>query len=143
MPLEVPDVPIYREGPQSGGPLHVPEWVELRRKTGQRGLLIVSLKKDSDKNIPSGAEAVHVPAHLALPGFPQAKQLPHLHAQLSLGQSYNRQNNSCILRTGSLWSCPTLRDPVDCGLPGFCIREGGFPGKNTGVYWPILVAIPF
>ena len=34
-------------------------------------------------------------------------------------------------------------DPVDCGLPGFSVREGGSPGRNTGAYWPILVAIPF
>ena len=32
---------------------------------------------------------------------------------------------------------------VDCALPGFSVREGGSPGKNTGAYWPILVAIPF
>jgi len=32
---------------------------------------------------------------------------------------------------------------VDCGLPGFSVRERGSPGKNTGAYWPILVAIPF
>ena len=44
---------------------------------------------------------------------------------------------------GSLWSCPTLCNPVDCGLPGFSVRERGSPGKNTGAYWPILVAIPF
>ena len=30
-----------------------------------------------------------------------------------------------------------------CGLPGFSVREGGSPGKNTGGYWPILAAIPF
>ena len=41
-----------------------------------------------------------------------------------------------------LWLCPTLCDPVDCGLPGFSVR-GYSPGKSTGVYWPILVAIPF
>ena len=35
-----------------------------------------------------------------------------------------------------------LCNPVDCGLPGFSVR-GGSPGKNTGVYWPILIAIPF
>ena len=35
---------------------------------------------------------------------------------------------------------PTVCNPVDCGLPGFSVREGGSPGKNTGVYWPILVA---
>ena len=28
--------------------------------------------------------------------------------------------------------CPTLRDPMDCSLPGSSLR-GIFPGKNTGV----------
>ena len=37
----------------------------------------------------------------------------------------------------------SLCDPVNCGLPGFSVRERGSPGKNTGAYWPILVAIPF
>jgi len=69
----------------------MPELVELRRKTSQRGLLITSWKKDSDRSITLVMEAVCVPAHLALPGSPQAKQLYHLHAQLSLGQSCHRQ----------------------------------------------------
>ena len=43
---------------------------------------------------------------------------------------------------GSLWSCPTLCDPVGCGLPGLSVREEGSPSKNTGAYWPMLVAIP-
>ena len=30
-----------------------------------------------------------------------------------------------------------------CGLPGFSVRERGSPGRNTGAYCPILVAIPF
>ena len=36
-----------------------------------------------------------------------------------------------------------LCDPVDCGLPGFSVRERVSPGKNTGAYWPILFAITF
>ena len=47
------------------------------------------------------------------------------------------------MRAGSLWSCQTLCDPMDCGLLGFCVMEGDSPGKNTGTYWPILVAINF
>ena len=43
------------------------------------------------------------------------------------------------MRTGSLQLCLTLCDTVDYGLPGFSVREGGSPGKNTGAYWPILV----
>ena len=52
--------------------------------------------KDSDRVITPAAEAVRVPAHFAPPGFPQAKQLGHLHTQLSLGQSCHRQKKSCI-----------------------------------------------
>ena len=44
---------------------------------------------------------------------------------------------------GMLRSCPTLCNPIDYGLPGFSAREWGCPSKNTGVYWPKLVAIPF
>ena len=50
---------------------------------------------------------------------------------------------SVFMHTGSLQSCPTLRDLVDCGLSGFSVREGGSPDKNTGAYGPILVSIPF
>ena len=100
-------------------------------------------KKDSDWVITPEVKEVCVPAHLALPGSPQAKHLCHLHAQLSLGQSCHRQKSLESMHTGSLRSCLTLCNTVDCGLPGFSVREGGSPGKKTGAYWPILGAIPF
>ena len=53
-------------------------------------------KTDSDRAVTPAAEVVHVPAHLAPPGPPQAKQLCHLHAQLSLGKSCHRQKKPCI-----------------------------------------------
>ena len=31
-------------------------------------------------------------------------------------------------------SCPTLRNPVDCSLPGSS-DHGDSPGKDTGEYW--------
>jgi len=68
-------------------------------------------------------EAVCVPAHLALPRFcTQAKILHHLHAQNLLNQSCHRQKNLASMHIGSLRSCPTLCDPVECGLPGFFVR---------------------
>ena len=100
-------------------------------------------KKDSDRAMTPAAEAVRVPEHLMLPGSPQAKQLHHLHAQLSLGQSCHRQKMSCIYSCRVASVVLTLCDPVDCGLPGFSVMEEGSPGKNTGAYWSILVAIPF
>ena len=108
------------------------------------GQLREAHKKTGRAIIPS-TKAVCVPAHLAPPGSLQAKQLRHLHAQLSLGQSCHRPKKKkglVFMRAVSLLSCPTVCDPVDCGLPGFSVR-GRSPGKNTGVYWPILVVVPF
>ena len=51
-------------------------------------------KKDSDRAVTPAAEAVPVSAHLVPSGSLQAKQLHHLHAQLSLGQSCHRQKKS-------------------------------------------------
>ena len=47
------------------------------------------------------------------------------------------------MRAGLLRSCPALCDSVVCGLSGFSVRERASSGKNTGVYWPILVSMPF
>ena len=44
---------------------------------------------------------------------------------------------------GHDWSDLAAAAAADCGLPGFSVREGGSAGKNTGVYWPILVVTPF
>ena len=44
-PFKVPDAWNNKEGPQAGKPSKLPEQVELRRKTGQRGLLIASYKR--------------------------------------------------------------------------------------------------
>ena len=121
----------------------MPERAELRRKTGQICLLITSYKRlekrpISDRPITPAAEAVCIPAHSVPPGSPQAKQLQHLHAQLSLGQSCHRQKSLASMHTGSLQSCPTLCNLVDCGLPGFSVREGILQARileHIGQYW--------
>ena len=59
------------------------------------------------------------------------------------GRAATGKKSLVSMCTGSLQSSLTLCDPIDCGLPDFSEREWGFPGKNTGAYWPILVAIPF
>ena len=99
-------------------------------------------KKDSDRAITPVAQAVHVPAHLAPPESPLPKQVLHLHAQHLLGQSCHRQKVLHLCVQGCFGRV-RLCDPIDCGLPGFSVREGVSPSKNIGVYWPILVAIPF
>ena len=95
----------------------MPEQAELQRKTGQRGLLIASykrFKKDSDGAITPVVKTVCVPAHLVPPGSPQAKQLHHLHAQLSLGEELPQANKKRVLcfcvqdRFGPVWLFATL-----------------------------------
>ena len=86
-------------------------------------------------------EAVHVPVHLAPPGSLQAKQLCHLHTQPSLGQGCHRQKSLASMHAGLLQLYPILVDPVQ--WPARLLCQRGSPCKNTGVYWPILVVIPF
>ena len=130
-PLYVPDVTNNREGPRAREP---PECLN-RQSCGERQVQEVfcspvtrGSKKDSDRAITPAAEAIHVPAHLAPPGSLQAKQLHHLHAQLSLGQSCHRLKKKkkilVFMHAGLLLSCLTLCDPVDCGLSGFSVRVG-------------------
>ena len=116
----------------------MPEWAELRRKPGQRGLLITSykrLKKGSDRTTTPVTEAVHVPAHLALPGSPLAKQLHHLHTQLPPGQSCHRQKESCIYacRVASVMS-DSFR-PYKLWPAGLLCQGGGFSRQK---YWNVL-----
>ena len=94
------------------------------------------------------AEAVHIPAHLAPPESLKPKQLHHLYAQSSLGQSCHRQKNPKEQKT-VLYLCVRGRFShiqlfatlwmVACQVS----LSGGSLGKNTGVYWAILVVIPF
>ena len=49
------------------------------------------------------------------------------------GLSYKEQQQQLLLLLlMSLQSCPTLRDPMDCSLPGSSVH-GIIPGKSTGV----------
>ena len=102
--LYVPDKQSNREGPQArepskglNGRSYGKDWPN-RLSDHQLPRL-----KDSGRAITSAPEAVRVSAHLALPGCPRAKQLFHLRAQLSLGQSCHKQKSLASMHTGSLW----------------------------------------
>ena len=163
MPLSVTDAPNYRVGPQPGGPLYVPDVLNNRegpqarepskclnqKSYGERlakeafwSPATRHWKKDSARDITPEAEVVCVHAPLVPPGSPQANQLHHLHAQLSLGQSCHRQKVLHLCMQGRFGRV-RLCDPIHSGLPGFSVREGVSPSKNIGAYWPILVSIPF
>ena len=51
------------------------------------------------------------------------------------GRAATGKKSLMSMCTGSLQSCPTLCDAVDCGLPGFSVMEGGSPGQE---YWSVL-----
>ena len=98
-PLYVPDTPNNREGSQAREPfkcLNGQSYGERLAKEAFWSPAIRGLKKDSDRAITPVVEAVRVPAHLTRPESPQAKQLRHLHAQFSLGQSCHRQKKSLV-----------------------------------------------
>ena len=123
--LYVPDGLNNREGPQAREPSKCPNWQIYGERLAKEAFwwpATRGLKKDSDRAVTPVVEAVRVPAHLALPGSLQAKQLHHLHAQHSLGQSCHRQKKSYI------YACrvtSVMSDSLQpCGLPGFFVREG-------------------
>ena len=92
----MPDVLNNREGPQgreSSKCLNQKSYRERLAKEAFWSPATRGLKKDSARDITPEAEVVCVHAPLVPPGSPQANQLHHLHAQLSLGQSCHRQKN--------------------------------------------------
>ena len=112
-----------REGPQVREPckcLNGQSYGERLAKEAFSGQLPEARKKDSDRAITPVAEAVDVSEDLAPPESPRPKQLHHLHTQPSRAEL--PLANLVSMHAGSLWSCPTLCDPVDCGLPGFSAR---------------------
>ena len=49
-----------------------------------------------------------------------------------------KKKSLASMRTGSLWSCLTLCNPVKCGLPGISVREGVLQARileYIGQYW--------
>ena len=95
------------------------------------------LEKHSDRAITPAAETVHVPAHLAPSGSPQANQLCHLHTQNShWGRAATGEKSIAPMRTGSLWSCLTL---WPCRLrPASLLCQG--QGISKHEYWSILAS---
>ena len=78
----MPGTQKNREGPQAREPSKCLNGRRYGERLAKEAFLPPATRgstKDSDRAIIPGAEAVHVPAHFAPPGFPQAKQLRHLH----------------------------------------------------------------
>ena len=105
-------------------------------------------EKDSDRAITPAAEGVS--AHVVPPGSPQAKQLYHLHAQLSLGQSCHRQSKfsrlcvqGCFFVSDSLWPFRLWPARLLCQGGGFSRQEYWSVSANTGCYTLLLLLSHF
>ena len=122
----------HREGPQAREPSKCLNGAGAARKTGQRGRLIASYKRHERRAITPAAEAARVPAHLAPPGSPKARQLHHLHAELPQAA----ETHLASILTGSLRSCPTLQP---CRLwPARLLSQGVLQARileRIGQHW--------
>ena len=92
-------------------------------------------KKDSDRAITPAAEAVCVPTHLVR--LPPTQ--PPSHSTLTGAKL--PQAKSCVYTCGNASLVSNSMQPCEL-WPAKLLCQWGSPGKNTGVYWPILVAIP-
>ena len=137
----MPDMLSNREGPQARAPSKcLNRWTYVERLT--RGRLFARLearrgsKKDSNRAITPAA--VHFPANLAPSASLQAKQLRHLRAQISLGQSCHRPKKSCVYacRVASVLSKPLQPCRVACqaSLSGRGVLQARIL-ERIGQYW--------
>ena len=118
------DEPIYRVGPQPGGPLYVPDASNYRegpqarepskclnqQSYGERlaketfwSPAIGGSKRDPDRAITPVVEAVCVPAHLTLPGFPQAGSCATFTLNSHWGRAATGKKSLASVHTGSHW----------------------------------------
>ena len=128
----MPDALNYRLGPHPGCPFMCLLCLTAEKDPRQGSLLSAWMGRTSgkdwsrrpfdcqlqetpiktDRAITSASEEVSVPGHLVPRGSLQAKQLCHLHTQLSLEQNCHRGKKSCIyvwrvalVVSDSLWPC--------------------------------------
>ena len=136
-------MPIYRKGPQPRGPSMCLMHRTTEKDPRQGSPLSAGMGGATEKTL-TGPEVLPRRRSVSLntwpPGAPQAKQLLHLHAQLSLGQGCHRPKKKSLvfMRAGSRRSCQTLCDPVACSLPGFSVREGVLQARiqeRMGQFW--------
>ena len=94
-------------------------------------------KIDSDKAVTPVMEAVCVPAHLAPSRSPEAKQLHHLHTQLTGEKLPQAKKLLASMHTGLLRWCPTLwpcRLASPASLSGMGVLQARIL-EGIGQYW--------
>ena len=158
----MPDLLIYRVGFHPGGSLSVPDMLNNREgpqaREPSKCLNGRAMENDWPKR-PSDHQLQEARKKALIgPELLWRRQSMSLHTWCHQGPCKRSSCDTFMLNShwgrvatvspasmhaGSLQQCPTLCNPVGCGLPGFSVSERGSPGKYTGVYRPILVVIPF
>ena len=95
----MPDAQNNREGSQARKPFKCLNGRAMEKDWPKRPSDPQLQEAPKNSLITPVMEAVPAPAHLALPGSLKAKQVCHLYAQLSLGQSCHRQKKVLHLCT--------------------------------------------
>ena len=154
------DVQNYRAGPQPGGALYVPDSKQQRRIPARESSKCLNgqsyrerlakeafwlpatrgSKKDPDRATTPGAEAT-VSLHSWLH---QGAHKPSSCTTLMLnphGAELPQVKKSCVYACRVTWVVSDSLQSYGLWPAGF-LCQGGSPGKNIGVCWPILVACP-
>ena len=134
-------MPNNREGPQAREPSKCLNVGAMEKDWPKRpsDRQLQEARKKTDKAITPAVEAVCVPCTLGTTRV-RASQAAASPSQSTLTGAELPQGEKKVLfvLTGLLRSCPTLCDPVDCGLPGFSVRDGALQARLlecTGQYW--------
>ena len=140
----MPDTQIHRLGPQAGGPSMCLRGQTTEKDPRQESPLSACVGAATEKDWPKRPPDAQLQearkktdrVNYCCGGSPCpcilgaakicASQAAAPPSRFTLtGAELLRANKSLAsMHTGSLWSCPTLCNPVDCGLPGFSVGVG-------------------
>ena len=117
----------------------MPEWMELQRNWPKRPSdhqLQEAQKKRLRQGHNSWGRDSPVTLHTLCcqgPCKPSSCTTFRLHSHWGRAAT-SKKKNLAFIHAGSHWSCPTLDEPVDYGLPAFSVREKGFSRQE---YWSV------
>ena len=139
--------PNNRDWPQARGPskcLNGRSYGERLAKEAFWSPATRGLKKDSDRAVTPAVEAVCVPCTLGTARVPASQAAAPPSQSVLTGAELPRGGwDMCCVYSHSVASVlfNSLR-PCRLWPARLLCQRWGSPGKTTGVYWPILVAIP-
>ena len=124
----------------------MPEQVKLRRKTSQRGLLISTYKRLIKKTLIGPyllRQRQSLSLHTGAARVPTSQAAEPPSRSALTGAEMPQAKKSCIYAHRVALVVSDSLKPCRLWPARLLCQGGGSPGKNTGAYWSVLVAIPF